>query len=55
MTIKGDVQGQPFEKSVDVDFPKTDNSNPEIERMWAWKRVDRLLGEVRTGREFVRP
>ena len=49
VTVKGDVQGQPFEKSVDVDFPKIDSANPEIERMWAWKRVDRLLGEMRQG------
>jgi Ca-activated chloride channel family protein len=47
VTIKGDVQGQPFEQSVEVDLPKTDDSNPEIERMWAWKRVDQLLADAR--------
>jgi Ca-activated chloride channel family protein len=45
--IKGDVQGQPFEQSVDVNLPKQDDSNPEIERMWAWKRVDQLLAAAR--------
>ena len=47
VTIKGDVQGQPFEQSVDVDLPTADDANPEIERMWAWKRVDRLLAAAR--------
>ena len=27
-------------------FPKEDDANPEIERMWAWHRVDRLLKEA---------
>lgn len=45
--IKGDVQGQPFEQSVDVKLPAEDASNPEIERMWAWKRVDQLLAAAR--------
>ena len=47
VTIKGDVQGQPFEQSVEVELPKVDDSNPEIERMWAWKRVDQLLADAR--------
>lgn len=47
ITIKGDVQGQPFEQSVDVKLPAEDASNPEIERMWAWKRVDQLLAAAR--------
>jgi len=47
VTIKGDVQGQPFEQSVEVDLPAVDNTNPEIERMWASKRVDQLLAAAR--------
>jgi Ca-activated chloride channel family protein len=47
VTIKGDVQGQPFVQSVEVELPKSDDSNPEIERMWAWKRVDQLLADAR--------
>ena len=35
VTIKGDVQGQPFEQSIKVDLPADDDGNPEIERMWA--------------------
>jgi Ca-activated chloride channel family protein len=47
VTIKGDVQGQPFEQSVKVELPAKDDANPEIERMWAWKRVDQLLATAR--------
>ena len=51
VTIKGDVQGQPFEQSVEVDLPAADDANPEIERMWAWKRVDQLLADGRRSGE----
>ena len=47
VTIKGDVQGQPFEQSVKIELPAKDDANPEIERMWAWKRVDQLLAAAR--------
>lgn len=47
VTIQGDVQGQPFVQTVDVDLPAADDANPEIERMWASKRVDRLLADGR--------
>jgi len=47
VTIKGDVQGQPFEQSVKVELPAEGDANPEIERMWAWKRVDQLLASAR--------
>ena len=46
-TIRGEVQGQPFEQSVEIDLPARDDTNPEIERMWAWKRVDQLLATAR--------
>jgi Ca-activated chloride channel family protein len=47
VTVKGDVQGQPFEQSIKVKLPAADDANPEIERMWAWKRVDQLLASAR--------
>ena len=47
VTIKGDVQGQAYEQSIEVKLPAADDSNPEIERMWAWKRVDQLLAAAR--------
>jgi Ca-activated chloride channel family protein len=44
--VSGDVDGQPLATSVAIDLPAQDSSNPEIERMWAWHRVDRLLKEA---------
>jgi Ca-activated chloride channel family protein len=41
--IRGQIQGLDFEKSATLPFPETDPGNPEIERMWAWKRIDQLL------------
>ena len=47
VTITGDVQGQPFSQSLKLELPTRDDTNPEIERMWAWKRVDQLLASAR--------
>ncbi len=43
VTLTGDIQGQAFEETAPLLFPERDPDNPEIERMWAWHRVDRLL------------
>ena len=39
----GNVQGIELAQTTVMTFPKTDDQNPEIERMWAWHRMDRLL------------
>ena len=44
--VRATVNGQPLDQSVDVDLPTNDGGNPEIERMWAWHRVQRLLKEA---------
>ncbi len=49
VTVSGEIMGAPFEQSVTLDLPALDESNPEIERMWASHRVDRLLREIRSG------
>lgn len=49
--VTGEIMGAPFEQSVVVELPDQDNTNPEIERMWASHRVDRLLREVRSGQQ----
>ena len=36
----------PIERTLEIPFPEEDGSSPEIERMWATKRVDRTLHEV---------
>jgi hypothetical protein len=47
MNIEGEVMGAPLKQSVTVDLPARDDANPEIERMWASHRVERLLRELR--------
>lgn len=50
VTVTGDIRGQVMRQSTALLFPATDNDNPEIERMWAWKRIDGLLKNAdRTG------
>jgi Ca-activated chloride channel family protein len=39
----GDIKGVTLAKSKSFNFPAKNNDNPEIERMWAWKRIDGLL------------
>lgn len=46
VTLTGDVRGVILEKSVELEFPNEDLDNPEIDRMWAWKKVDRLLKQA---------
>jgi Ca-activated chloride channel family protein len=43
ITVSGTIDGKPFSQTVALDFPRNDDTNPEIERMWAMKRVDGLL------------
>ncbi len=55
--IRGSINGLEFKKAAQLDFPRTDDSNPELERMWAWHRIDALLKDAdRSGsREPVVP
>ncbi len=45
--VAGDVMGQPFEKEMEVEFPDTNNNNPQIERIWAWHQVEKLQNQMR--------
>ena len=47
VTVEGDALGAPFKQSVEVQLPDVDDNNPEIERMWAWHRVQRLMDTSR--------
>jgi Ca-activated chloride channel family protein len=50
VSIRGSVNGLEFKQTAKLDFPKEDLRNPEIERMWAWKRIDGILKDAdRTG------
>ncbi len=44
--LQADVNGAALEKTVPVEFPALDANNPEIERMWASHKVDRLLRQA---------
>lgn len=43
--VKADVAGKPLEQTIDLEIPE-DADNPEIERMWAWHRVQQLLKDA---------
>ncbi len=49
VTLSGTVQGAAWSETVSMDLDANDKGNSEIERMWAQKRVGRLLGIERTG------
>jgi len=40
------VAGQPIERWLELELPATGADHPEIERMWAWHRIDRLLKQA---------
>ncbi len=43
LMLKANVLGREISQSAQLMFPGKDAENPEIERMWALKRVDQLL------------
>jgi Ca-activated chloride channel family protein len=43
--IRGSVNGVAWAQTAALEFPAEDTANPEIERMWALKRIDGLLKE----------
>ncbi len=50
VSLKASVRGVELSQTTALPFPAEDAGNPEIERMWASKRVDRLLKKAdRTG------
>jgi Ca-activated chloride channel family protein len=44
--VQAEINGAPIDQTVQVAFPGSESGNPEIERMWAWQKVDRLLKEA---------
>ena len=47
VTVKGNVMGRPFEQQVEMEFPAVDKDNPQIERMWAYSNVQKLMNDIR--------
>ncbi len=48
-TLSGKVQGGPWKQTVEMKLADVDQGNSEIERMWAQKRISRLLSFERNG------
>jgi len=46
VSIRGSMNGLEFKRAAKLDFPKEDLQNPEIERMWASKRIDGILKDA---------
>jgi Ca-activated chloride channel family protein len=44
--VKAEVNGSPLDQTVQVELPKAEQGNPQIERMWAWHKVQGLLREA---------
>jgi Ca-activated chloride channel family protein len=44
--VRAEINGAALDQTVDVNLAAADDSNPEIERMWAWQKIDRLLKEA---------
>ena len=51
ITIEADVMGQPVSQTVQVRFPDVEENNPEIERLWAFQRVEQLMADIRRNGE----
>lgn len=56
VAVHANVAGTPIKQSLDMTLPKGESANPEIARMWAWQRVQRLLeqGDRAGSRNAVR-
>ncbi|MCR9291822.1 MAG: VIT domain-containing protein [bacterium] len=47
ITVSAEVLGQPFQQALEFEFPESNEQNPEIERMWAYQRVQGLMDAMR--------
>lgn len=45
--LRGKVSGQPIEYRTRFDFPARATENPEIDRLWAYARIEDLMDEMR--------
>jgi len=45
--IQAEVLGSPLDQTVELELPATEEANPQIDRMWASHRVQRLMDENR--------
>ncbi len=45
--IQAAVGGERLDQWIELDFPAAEPANPELERMWAWHRVEALQREAK--------
>lgn len=55
ISLKGRITGRDVEYRTEFDFPEIDTAHPEIERLWALDRIERLehrkgIGEIAPGK-----
>ena len=48
INIKAEVLGQTIDQTVDMLLPASEEANPQLDRMWASRRVERLSDDQRT-------
>jgi Ca-activated chloride channel family protein len=46
VNLRGSLRGVELKETAQLEFPKTDTANPEINRLWAWHRINSLLKEA---------
>jgi len=46
LALSASIDGQSSTRTIPLNFPAVDPTNPEIERMWALHKVNRLLAEA---------
>ncbi len=53
--VSGEVNGRAISTATTLNFPKLDEDNPEIERMWAWHRMEQLKRkyEIKNDRKLL--
>ncbi len=42
VNLRGSIKGVETKQVAEMEFPKADAANPELNRMWAWHRIDGL-------------
>ncbi len=49
ITLSAEIQGRPIKTTAQLSFPKKDESNPEIERIWAWHKMRTIQDTMPSG------
>jgi Ca-activated chloride channel family protein len=44
--LRGNIRGVELKETAQLEFPKTDAANPELNRLWAWRRINSMLKDA---------